>query len=184
MDPASLKPVPEKNALSHYDETTGEIKMVDVGAKTPAKRVAKAAALVSIGAELYELLKEKRLEKGDPFAVARTAAILAAKQTDRLIPLCHGLPLDHVSVDFRLEGGDSPAVKILSEVSTTAKTGVEMEALVAVSLAALTFYDMCKSADKSITVQSLGLVEKRGGKSGRFVNESLSRLLEAFEPST
>src|SRR5262245_16435721 len=138
--------------------------MVDVSAKTATRREAEASAFVALKPQVLQALPEN--PKGDPLEVARLAGIMAAKQTANLIPMCHPLPLSHVAVDMRLcENG----VAITSKVTTTASTGVEMEALVAVSIAALTVYDMCKALDKSIEIRSLVLERKSGGKSGDYV---------------
>jgi cyclic pyranopterin phosphate synthase len=142
----------------------GSIAMVDVGAKAVTRRTARACALVRLPPRAAEALREATLPKGDAFAAAQVAGILAAKRTGELIPLCHPLPLDAVDVTFRW---DEPAVlRVEAVATTTAKTGVEMEALVAASVAALTIYDMCKSVDKGIVVETVRLLEKTGGKSG------------------
>jgi cyclic pyranopterin phosphate synthase len=148
--------------LSHYDDA-GHARMVDVSAKSATKREAEASAFVAMKpAVLAELPNNP---KGDPLEVARIAGIMAAKRTAELIPMCHPLPLAHVDVDVRLcENG----VAIASKVTTTAGTGVEMEALVAVSVAALTIYDMCKAADKGIEIREIVLERKSGGKSGEY----------------
>ena len=137
--------------------------MVDVSAKQPSKRMAEASAFVAMAAKVLRELP--RNPKGDPFEVARIAGISAAKRTAELIPLCHTLPLSHVDVQMKLcENG----VSIRAKASTTAATGVEMEALVAAAVAALTIYDMCKALDKSIEVRELRLEKKSGGKSGEY----------------
>ena len=142
----------------------GSIAMVYVGAKAVTRRTARACALVRLPPRAAEALREATLPKGDAFAAAQVAGILAAKRTGELIPLCHPLPLDAVDVTFRW---DEPTVlRVEAVATTTAKTGVEMEALVAASVAALTIYDMCKSVDKGIVVETVRLLEKTGGKSG------------------
>jgi len=148
--------------LSHYDDG-GRARMVDVSAKSATKREAEASAFVSMKpAVLAELPNNP---KGDPLEVARIAGIMAAKRTAELIPMCHPLPLAHIDVEVRLcENG----VAITSKVTTTAETGVEMEALVAASVAALTVYDMCKGADKGIEIREIVLERKSGGKSGEY----------------
>lgn len=148
--------------LSHYDRA-GRARMVDVSGKTASKREAEASAFVAIkSAVLAEL---PRNPKGDPLEVARIAGIMAAKRTSELIPMCHPLPLALVDVDVRLcENG----VAITSRVATTAETGVEMEALVAASVSALTIYDMLKGADKGIEIRQVVLERKSGGKSGEY----------------
>jgi cyclic pyranopterin phosphate synthase len=153
--------VPQK--LSHYDRA-GRAKMVDVSAKTASKREAEASAFVALKPAVLKALPKN--PKGDPLEVARLAGIMAAKRTADLIPMCHPLPLSHVDVRMRLcENG----VAITSKVTTTAVTGVEMEALVAASVAALTVYDMCKALDKGIEIREIVLKRKTGGKSGDYV---------------
>ena len=148
--------------LSHYD-SSGRARMVDVSAKTPNRREAEASAFVAIKPAVLKALPQNR--KGDPLEVARLAGIMAAKRTADLIPMCHPLPLSHVDVVMRLcENG----VAITSKVTTTAVTGVEMEALVAASVAALTVYDMCKALDKGIAIREIVLERKSGGKSGNY----------------
>ena len=148
--------------LSHYDGS-GRARMVDVSGKTPSRREAEASAFVVLSPEVLAALP--RNPKGDALEVARVAGIMAAKRTADLIPLCHPLPLALVDVDLRLcENG----VAIASKVATTASTGVEIEALVAASVAALTIYDMCKGADKSIEIREIVLQSKTGGKSGQY----------------
>jgi cyclic pyranopterin phosphate synthase len=148
--------------LSHYDGS-GRARMVDVSGKTPSRREAEASAFVVLSPEVLGALPNN--PKGDALEVARVAGIMAAKRTADLIPLCHPLPLALVDVDLRLcENG----VAIASRVATTASTGVEMEALVAASVAALTIYDMCKGADKSIEIREIVLQSKTGGKSGEY----------------
>ena len=152
----------EEGEFSHIDEN-GKAVMVDVGAKEETDRTAIAAGLVSMGLEAIEALKKQDLKKGDVLGVARVAGIQAAKKTSELIPLCHPLVIDFVSIDFTLH--DSHVV-IEAIAKTSGKTGVEMEAMTACSVAALTIYDMCKAIDKSITIEEIKLVEKTGGKSG------------------
>lgn len=148
--------------LSHYD-STGNPRMVDVSAKPETRRTAKAHAFVRIGTLALERLPEN--PKGNPLEIARIAGIAAAKRTSDLIPLCHPLMLTHADVDVTLE---EKGVRVISSVTTTAQTGVEMEALTAASVAALTVYDMVKALDKSIEIQDLYLLQKTGGKSGDF----------------
>jgi cyclic pyranopterin monophosphate synthase len=148
--------------LSHYDRA-GRAKMVDVSAKTATKREAEASAFVVLRPAVLKALPKN--PKGDPLEVARLAGIMAAKRTADLIPMCHPLPLSHVAVEMRLcENG----VAVTSKVATTAVTGVEMEALVAASVAALTVYDMCKALDKGIEIREIMLERKSGGKSGDY----------------
>lgn len=148
--------------LSHYDET-GRARMVDVSAKAATARTARAEALVRMKPEVIRALA--RNPKGDPLEVARIAGIQAAKRTAELIPMCHPLPLTHADVDVRVE---ERGVRIEASVSTAAQTGVEMEALTAAAVAALTVYDMTKALDKSITIEKVRLLEKTGGKSGLY----------------
>jgi len=148
--------------LSHYDGT-GRARMVDVSAKSPSKREAEASGFVRIKPEVLRALPAN--PKGDPFEIARIAGIMAAKRTSELIPMCHPLPLSLVDVTMLVcENG----VRITSRVATTAQTGVEMEALTAVGIAALTLYDMLKAADKSIEIREIVLEHKSGGKSGEY----------------
>jgi cyclic pyranopterin phosphate synthase len=148
--------------LTHYDRA-GRARMVDVSGKPATKREAEASAFVAMKPEVLAALPEN--PKGDPLEVARIAGIMAAKRTAELIPMCHPLPLSRVDVDMRLcENG----VAITSKVITTAETGVEMEALVAVSIAALTTYDMVKGMDKGIEIRDIVLERKSGGKSGEY----------------
>src|SRR6202048_1585835 len=148
--------------LSHYDRS-GRASMVDVSAKATSKREAKASAFVVLKPAVLKALPNN--PKGDPLEVARLAGIMAAKRTADLIPMCHSLPLSHIDVTMRLcENG----VAITSKVITTAVTGVEMEALVAVSVAALTVYDMCEALDKGIEIREIMLEHKSGGKSGDY----------------
>jgi cyclic pyranopterin phosphate synthase len=148
--------------LSHFD-AAGEPRMVDVGAKAETRRTARAHAFVKMSREVLDALPNN--PKGDPLGVARVAGVLAAKKTSDLIPLCHSLPLSHADVDITVEAG---GVRIVSTAATTAQTGVEMEALTAASVAALTIYDMTKALDKGIEIQDIYLLEKTGGKSGDF----------------
>jgi cyclic pyranopterin monophosphate synthase len=153
--------------LSHYD-SQGRARMVDVSAKAQSKREAEASAMVVMKPALLKALPAN--PKGDPLEVARLAGIMAAKRTAELIPMCHPLPLSHIDVRMRLcENG----VAITSKVTTTAVTGVEMEALVAASVAALTVYDMCKALDKGIEIRHIMLERKSGGKSGDFRRRKL-----------
>jgi len=146
--------------LSHYD-SKGQARMVDVSAKTKTAREAEASAFVKMKRAVLRALPSN--PKGDPLEVARTAGIMGAKRTAELIPMCHPLPLSHIAVTLRVcENG----VAIASKVKTTAETGVEMEALVAAGIAALTVYDMCKALDKGIEIRELRLDRKSGGKSG------------------
>ncbi|MBC8142701.1 MAG: cyclic pyranopterin monophosphate synthase MoaC [Armatimonadetes bacterium] len=150
--------------FSHLDET-GAARMVDVREKPETVRTARAEATVSMNAETRRLIAEEALPKGDVFTVARVAGILAAKRTGELIPMCHPLPLSGVSVDLTLT---ETGVQITASASCVGRTGVEMEALTAATIAALTVYDMCKSADKGMVIGAVRLLEKTGGKSGDY----------------
>jgi cyclic pyranopterin phosphate synthase len=144
----------------------GTISMVDVSAKAHTLRVARAQALVRMSPKARAALEEATLSKGDAFVAAQIAGIMAAKQTGTLIPLAHPLPLSQVDVQFRFD--DDGALCVEATARTTAQTGVEMEAMVAASIAALTIYDMTKSLDKGITIERVRLLEKSGGKSGHW----------------
>ena len=145
--------------------------MVDVGGKAVTERSATARGTVRISPELAVILQHGELEKGDAFTVAKTAAILAAKQTGSLVPMCHPLPIDVIDVDLTLDP-DAGLVIIEATAKTEAKTGVEMEAIVAVTMAAVTFYDMCKSVDKGMVIDRIYLARKTGGKSGTYLNDA------------
>ena len=153
-----------KNELTHLDKE-GRARMVDVSGKESTVRVARAEAFVVMSAETVRLLREKALPKGDPFEVARIAGIQAAKKTSELIPLCHPLPLSQVDVSIEMT---ADGARIETIAKTTAGTGVEMEALTAASIAALTLYDMCKAVEKGISIGPVRLLEKTGGKSGHW----------------
>ncbi|MEE9487828.1 MAG: cyclic pyranopterin monophosphate synthase MoaC [Candidatus Brocadiales bacterium] len=151
--------------LSHFDES-GASRMVDVSGKDVTDRVAVAHASVTMRPETFRLIMDKKVSKGDVLEVARVAGIMAAKRTGGLIPMCHPLNLSSVKVDYKDNGADT--VEIFSEVRVTARTGVEMEALVAASVTALTIYDMCKSVDRAMVINDVHLLKKSGGKSGDF----------------
>ena len=160
-----------QDGLTHVDER-GNARMVDVADKMVTHRRAIASARVRMRPATLAMIVERRVPKGDVFAVARVAGIMAAKRTSDLIPLCHPLALTHASVDFEpLEDG----VGITATVETDGKTGVEMEALAAAGVAALTLYDMCKAVDRGMTVDDLGLTRKEGGKSGIWTREEDSK---------
>ena len=148
--------------LSHYDDS-GSARMVDISDKALTKRTAKARVFVKMSAEVLAALPDN--PKGDPLEVARIAGIQAAKKTSELIPMCHPLALSHVDIETVIT---SEGVSLTASVATTGPTGVEMEALTAASVAALTVYDMCKALDKGIEIRELHLVEKTGGKSGDY----------------
>ncbi len=156
--------------LTHLDEE-GRINMVDVGAKPVTTRTAGARGAVRMAAATVEAIRERRTPKGDPLETARLAGIMAAKRTAELIPLCHSLALTHVdlAVELRHDG-----VEISATASTSAQTGVEMEALTAVTVAALTIYDMCKAIDKRMVIDQIRLVRKSGGRSGDTFVDPLS----------
>ena len=154
--------------LTHFDDS-GAARMVDVGDKPLTERIARASGCVQMLPATLERIKQRGLAKGDVLEVARLAAIMAAKRTSDLIPLCHPLPLDAVSVEFSFP--DDRSVAVVAEVRVRARTGVEMEALVAVSAATLTIYDMCKAIDRGMVIEHIQLDEKSGGKSGHFQRE-------------
>jgi len=152
---------------THFD-AKGRARMVDVGAKAATAREAIARGRVELSARALAAVVGGTAEKGDVLGVARIAAIQAAKRTSEWIPLCHPLPLDALEIDFAPESSP-PAIEIEARARTTAKTGVEMEALVAVSAAALTIYDMCKSIDRGMVIGAIRLIRKSGGKSGVYL---------------
>ena len=152
--------------LTHLD-AEGRARMVDVGGKADTVRVAVARGTVAMRGDTLRLIVEGKIPKGDTLTVARVAGIMAAKRTDSLIPLCHPVALSYVGIDFEFgERDDTGFIGIRSEVHTTGKTGVEMEALTAVSVAALTVYDMAKAVDRSMRISDVRLVRKEGGQSG------------------
>jgi cyclic pyranopterin monophosphate synthase len=153
--------------LTHLDES-GNARMVDVGSKATTERVAVASALVRLGEETLALIREGRAAKGDVLAVARVAGIMAAKKTPELIPLCHPIALTSVKVDFEFVG---EGVQVEAQARTVGQTGVEMEALTAVSVAALTIYDMVKSVERGASITAVRLMSKEGGKSGAWSAE-------------
>jgi cyclic pyranopterin monophosphate synthase len=151
------------NRPSHV-AADGSVTMVDVGSKAVTRRTARACALVRLPPQAAEALRTATLPKGDAFVAAQIAGIMAAKRTGELIPLCHPLPVD--AVDVRFTWDDDATLRVETTATTSAKTGVEMEAMVAATVAALTIYDMCKSVDKGIVIEAVRLLEKTGGKSG------------------
>ncbi len=155
--------------LSHLD-SSGRARMVDVGAKPNSERMAVARGEVRMRPETLTLIQEGAMKKGDVLIVAQLAGVMAGKRTSELIPLCHPLPLTHLDVDIILDA-ELPGVCITATARTVGKTGVEMEALTAVSVAALTVYDMAKAVEKTMCIQNIRLVEKHGGRSGDIVNE-------------
>ncbi len=156
------------NGLTHLNEK-GEAHMVDVSPKAETVRDAIASGQVIMKPETLELIRSQSLKKGDVLSVARVAGIMAAKKTPELIPLCHSLMLDQVSVDFDFSSDNT--IDIEAKVRCTGKTGVEMEALTAVSVAALTIYDMCKAIDRGMMISDICLQKKSGGKSGTFIRD-------------
>jgi cyclic pyranopterin phosphate synthase len=156
----------DKPILTHIDKN-GASRMVDVSKKEITERIAVAHASVTMNSKTFRLIMDKGVAKGDVLEVARVAGIMAAKKTSELIPMCHPLNINSIKIDYSDNNKDS--IEITSEVKITAKTGVEMEALTSVSVCALTIYDMCKSADKSMLISDIFLVKKTGGKSGTFV---------------
>jgi cyclic pyranopterin phosphate synthase len=162
---AARKPM---SKLSHFDEQ-GASRMVNVGGKAVTDRVARASGIVRMLASTRQLIIDRGHAKGDVLEVARLAGIMAAKRTADLIPLCHPLALQSVELDLQPLGDD--AIRIEATVEVTAKTGVEMESLTAVSVAALTIYDMCKAVDRGIVIEQIQLEEKSGGKSGPYLRE-------------
>ena len=150
------------NKLTHLDDQ-GNARMVDVGGKVATHRIAIASGRIRMSSTALAAIREGDVPKGDVLAAARIAAIMAAKKTGELIPLCHPLALDAVTVDF---GFETDAVRVTATASLTAKTGVEMEAMTATSIALLTIYDMAKAIDKGMVIEDVRLIEKRGGKSG------------------
>ena len=154
--------------LTHFD-AEGRAVMVDVGDKPVTSRAATARARVVMQPATLVMIRAGTAKKGDVLGVARLAGIMAAKRTAELIPLCHPLPITNVTIDLEPTGGDT--VEIAATVKTTGQTGVEMEALTAASVAALTVYDMCKAVDRAMRIEGLRVVAKSGGKSGDFTQE-------------
>lgn len=158
--------------FTHFT-TDGASRMVDVGDKAVTRRMARAEGFVLMKPETLRSLQERKLAKGDVLEVARLAGIMATKRTSDLIPLCHVLPLEKVNVDFSFGPTE---VRVEVSVSTEAKTGVEMEALTAVSVTCLTIYDMCKSVDREMEINRIRLLEKSGGRSGHFLRDPSSEV--------
>ena len=154
--------------LTHLNEH-GQVQMVDVGYKPDTERVAIARGEIHMKLDTLELIRAGEIEKGNVLTIAKVAGISAAKKTAELIPLCHSLQLTHIEVDLDLDS-NLPGILITATVKTNAKTGVEMEALTAVSIAALTVYDMVKAVEKTMRIENIRLVEKHGGTSGDIVN--------------
>lgn len=145
------------------------VKMVDISNKSSALREATAEAQISLSSKTIRMIRDKKIPKGEVLSVAECAGILAAKRVEELIPLCHPLPLEYISIDFKFK---RKAIIITARCKTNAKTGVEMEAMVASAIAALTIYDMCKSLDREAVIEEIKLMEKKGGKSGDYIRNS------------
>ena len=154
------------NSLTHFDQN-GQARMVDVADKSETKRIARASGCIRMQAATLQIISSGAADKGDVLGVARIAAIQASKRTAELIPLCHPLYLTHITVEFNLDQNNS-AVECEVTAETFGRTGVEMEALTAVSIALLTIYDMCKAVDRGMTLTDIRLLEKQGGRSGHW----------------
>lgn len=154
------------NKLTHFDNSGNAI-MVDVSKKNKTERVATAVSKIKVSSETLTLIKEGKIGKGDVLGVARIAGIMASKQTSNLIPMCHPLMISSCNIDFQINDEEN-SIEIKATVKIVDKTGVEMEALTAASIAALTIYDMCKAVDKRMIIESTHLLKKTGGKSGEF----------------
>jgi cyclic pyranopterin phosphate synthase len=161
------------SSLTHFDET-GRARMVNVGGKHDTQRVAIAEGKILMKPETIQLIKSGEIAKGDVLAVAQVAGIMAAKETSRLIPMCHPLLLEGVKMFFEIEEENNRVIA-RAEVSLTGKTGVEMEAMTGVSVALLTIYDMCKAVDKEMTITGIMLTKKSGGKSGTFTRGEINK---------
>ena len=157
------------SSFTHIDEK-GRVRMVDVTAKKPTERTAVAAGMISMNPQTFDLIQNQKVKKGNVLETARIAGIMAAKKTAELIPMCHPLNITHIQVDFSPDAGAS-CMGIEATVRAIDQTGVEMEAVTAVSIAALTIYDMCKATDKEMTISSIRLMKKTGGKSGTYVRK-------------
>lgn len=160
----------EKPELTHLDET-GAARMVDVAEKGVTHRVAVAGAFVEMKPETLEMIASGSAPKGDVFATARIAGIMAAKRTSDLIPMCHPLAITHASIELTAQRGARTGVRVRATVAVDGKTGVEMEALTAAAVAGLTIYDMCKAVDRGMVVSDVALLSKEGGKSGTWTRE-------------
>ena len=162
-------PHPTMNSFTHFDDS-GASRMVDTSEKSETERLARAQGKVTMHSETLKLIQDRRVAKGDVLGVARLAGIMAAKKTSDLIPLCHPLPLTSVTIDYHITDDHTILIEAVAKVK--GRTGVEMEALTAVSVTGLTIYDMCKSADRTIILGPITLLEKKGGKSGHFQRPS------------
>jgi len=156
--------------LTHFDEK-GKARMVDISGKSETERYAIATGKVLMKPETLSLITEDRIKKGDVVTVAKVAGIMAAKRVEGLIPMCHKILLTNVNIDIEMDSKEN-SLKIVCTARSTGKTGVEMEALTGVAIAALTIYDMCKAVDREMVISEIMLLEKRGGKSGHFVREA------------
>ncbi len=159
----------DKSSFTHFDES-GNAHMVDVGSKKETERVAYAAGNIRMSKKAYELVRSGSVKKGDVLGISRVAGVMAAKKVDELIPLAHPLMISKANIDFEFNDEDY-SIDIYATVGITGKTGVEMEALTAVSISALTIYDMCKAVDKSMVISEIRLLKKTGGKSGTYVRD-------------
>jgi cyclic pyranopterin phosphate synthase len=159
----------QESELSHLDPN-GRVQMVDIGSKTETERIAVSRGEIHLNPNTVDLIRKNLIKKGDVLTVAQIAGIQAAKKTSELIPLCHSIQVDQISVDLRISEAFT-GIEIEARVKTIGKTGAEMESLVAVSTAALTVYDMIKAVEKTARIQNIRLVEKHGGKSGDIANE-------------
>lgn len=162
--------IPTSKSFTHFDES-GNARMVDVSAKESTKRVAIAEGSITVSPKAFELIKSGSMAKGDVLGVARIAGIMAAKKVDNLIPLTHPLNITKADINFDFDNSTN-TITIISEVAITGQTGVEMEALTAVSIAALTIYDMCKAVDKKMIIGNIHLLSKTGGKGGSYKYKS------------
>ncbi|MBR2696469.1 MAG: cyclic pyranopterin monophosphate synthase MoaC [Parasporobacterium sp.] len=153
--------------LTHFNEE-GRARMVDVSEKAVTTRIAKATAAVSVNPETFRMIKEGKMKKGDVLAVAQVAGIMGAKRTPDIIPMCHPIQITNVDISFELDEASS-TIKIISTAKCDGKTGIEMEAMSAASIAALTIYDMCKAVQRDIRISDIYLLEKDGGKSGHYL---------------
>ncbi len=160
----------KKQKLTHFNKE-GRARMVDVGGKDDTLRIAIAEGEIIMQPSTLKMIKDRKITKGDVLGVAQVAGIMAAKKTSEIIPMCHPLLLTSININFKVDEGKNRII-IQSQVKTVGKTGVEMEPLTAVSVAALTIYDMCKAIDRGMTIQDIHLVEKSGGQSGHYQGKS------------
>ena len=160
----------KKQKLTHFNKE-GRARMVDVGGKDDTLRIAIAEGEIIMQPSTLKMIKDRKIIKGDVLGVAQVAGIMAAKKTSEIIPMCHPLLLTSININFKVDEGKNKII-IQSQVKTVGKTGVEMEPLTAVSVAALTIYDMCKAIDRGMTIQDIHLVEKSGGQSGHYQGKS------------